>query len=61
MDVTDYTANSLLIAAIADRAIKAPHLKISYMPSADRYHVEWRKSADGWRIRRADNIRAGLQ
>jgi hypothetical protein len=25
------------------------------------YHVEWIKTADGWRIRRADNIRAGLQ
>jgi len=23
------------------------------------YHVEWVKIADGWRIRRADNIRAG--
>ncbi len=46
MGVTGSTAKSLLIAAIADRAIRAPHLKISYMPSADRYHVEWRKALD---------------
>jgi len=25
------------------------------------FHVEWRKTADGWHIRRADNIRAGLE
>jgi hypothetical protein len=46
MDANGFNAKSLLLAAIADREMRAPHLKISYMPGADRYHVEWRKALD---------------
>jgi len=43
MDVTEFKASALLIAAISDREIRVPHLKVSFMPSADRYSLEWRK------------------
>lgn len=44
MDVTNFTLKSFFIAAIADRTIKAPHIKISYLPDADSYRVEWRRA-----------------